>query len=205
MKRAARGSLKIQDAKTRPKFTIWTPSHNFVGLYIFATKAHIDNRTKSLLSSNSFSTCPHNMVNFGPLTTDIGLPVWGTPAKFQRVSRLAFVTAATSLSGGQLNFARCLTVSYALLYYIYIFGGSCPWRNFARCKITLRPSLVLSRIGIVTARHLSNEHQPNFAALTRGHHPIFSRAAITLGIGPHSSIRYFSVTLMVFLLPQNHE
>ena len=32
---------------------------------IFATKAHIDNRKKSLLKSNVCPTCPHNMVNFG--------------------------------------------------------------------------------------------------------------------------------------------
>ena len=25
------------------------------------------------------STCPHNMVNFGPVAAEIGLPVWGTP------------------------------------------------------------------------------------------------------------------------------
>jgi len=35
LKRAARGSLKIQDAKNRPKFAIWAPSHNFVGLYLY--------------------------------------------------------------------------------------------------------------------------------------------------------------------------
>jgi len=45
---------------------------------IFATKAYIDNRKKNLLNSNISSTCPHNMVNFGSLTAEIGLPVWGT-------------------------------------------------------------------------------------------------------------------------------
>jgi len=44
--------------------------------YIFATKARIDNWKKNLLSSNMSSTCPHNMVNFGPLAAEIGLPVW---------------------------------------------------------------------------------------------------------------------------------
>ena len=34
MKRAARGSLKIQDAKNRQKFAILAPSHDFVGLYL---------------------------------------------------------------------------------------------------------------------------------------------------------------------------
>jgi len=38
--------------------------------YIFGTKACIDNR-KSLLNSNTSSTCPDNMVNFGLLTTEI--------------------------------------------------------------------------------------------------------------------------------------
>jgi len=28
------------------------------------------------------STCPHNMVNFGPLTAGIGSTIWGTPADF---------------------------------------------------------------------------------------------------------------------------
>jgi len=31
---AACGSLEIQDPKNRQKFAIWTPSPNFVGLYI---------------------------------------------------------------------------------------------------------------------------------------------------------------------------
>jgi len=51
--------------------------------YIFATTAHIDNRKKNFLSSNtSTSTCPHNMANFGPLTAEIDPVVWGTPANF---------------------------------------------------------------------------------------------------------------------------
>jgi len=34
LKHAARGSLKIQDAKNCQKFAICAPSHNFVGLYL---------------------------------------------------------------------------------------------------------------------------------------------------------------------------
>ena len=43
------------------------PGHHRTNLsgYIFATKAHIDNR-KNLLNSNVSFTCPHNTVNFGP-------------------------------------------------------------------------------------------------------------------------------------------
>jgi len=44
--------------------------------------AYIDNRKKNLLNSNTFSTCPDNMVNFGPLTAEIPWRVWGTPTNF---------------------------------------------------------------------------------------------------------------------------
>jgi len=56
--------------------------------YIFATKARIDNR-KKFLSSNISSTCPTIMVNFGPLATEIGPVVWGTPANFNGFRVLA--------------------------------------------------------------------------------------------------------------------
>ena len=72
--------------------------------YIFATTACIDNRKKNLLSSNISSTCPCNMANFGPLTADIGLPVWGTPVNFNGF-RIGNVTARHSSSQRQPNFA----------------------------------------------------------------------------------------------------
>jgi len=40
-----------------------------------------------------------------------GAPFQFSAHKFQRVSRLGFVTAPTSLNGGQPNFARCLAIS----------------------------------------------------------------------------------------------
>jgi len=57
--------------------------------YIFATKARIDNRKKNSLSSNISSTCPHNMVNFGPLAAEIVSLVWGTPGNFNGFRVLA--------------------------------------------------------------------------------------------------------------------
>jgi len=44
---------------------------------------------KNLLSSNMSSTCPHNMVNFGPLAAEILSLVWGTPANFNEFRVLA--------------------------------------------------------------------------------------------------------------------
>jgi len=53
--------------------------------YVFATKAHIDNRkTKNCLNSNISPTCPYNMVNFGLLAAEIISLVWGTPANYGR-------------------------------------------------------------------------------------------------------------------------
>jgi len=67
--------------------------------YIFATKAHIDNRKKNLLSNNMTSRCPRNMVNFGPLAAEIGLLVWGTPANFNGFRILAALLHGTLIVG----------------------------------------------------------------------------------------------------------
>ena len=87
LKCAARGSLKMQDAKIAKN----SPSaHHRTTLSgcIFSTNSCIDNR-KNLLNSNISSTCPHNVVNVGPLAAEIGLPVWGTPANFSGFRVLA--------------------------------------------------------------------------------------------------------------------
>ena len=74
--------------------------------YIFAIKALIDNR-KNLSSSNMFSRGSHNMVNFGPLTAEIGSGVWGTPVNCNsfRVLAALLPSARHSSSGRQPNFA----------------------------------------------------------------------------------------------------
>jgi len=62
--------------------------------YVFVTKAFFDNRKKSLLSSSISSTCPHSMVNFGPLAA-----VLGTPGNFNGFRVLAVLLHGTSVSG----------------------------------------------------------------------------------------------------------
>jgi len=91
------------------------------------------------------------------------------PSKFQRVS-CRFITAATSLNRSEPNFARCLVVSWAGTLYIH-YPGLLPHNGILPgAKFTLRPSLALSYIGSVTARHSSSGCQTNFAALSRGRH-----------------------------------
>jgi len=66
--------------------------------YIFAITARIDNR-KNLLHGNIFPTCPHNMMNFGPLTAEICWWVWSTPANFNGFRVLATLLHGTIVVG----------------------------------------------------------------------------------------------------------
>jgi len=102
---------------------------------IFASKAHIDNQKKNLLSSNMSSTCPHNMVNFGPLAAEICCRVWDTPANFNGFRVLAALLQwRRSAEANQT--LHDVWPCPALLHYIYIFPGAvAPWQNFAQCKI----------------------------------------------------------------------
>jgi len=78
----------MQDAKIVKK----SPSANHrttLSGYILATKARIDNRKKTCLSSNISSRCPHNMVNFGLLAAETYPVVWGTAANFNGFRVLA--------------------------------------------------------------------------------------------------------------------
>jgi len=114
----------------------------------------------------------------------------GHRRKCQRISRLAFVTAATSLIGGQPNFARCLTVSWADTSYIH-FWGSCPPDGISpRKKFTLRPNLAFLLYWQRYCTALQQRSQPNFVALSRGRHLYSAGRPCTLGTGPHSSYTY---------------
>jgi len=92
----------------------------------------------------------------------------GHPSKFQPVSRLAVVTAATPLTGGSPNFARCLAVSWLGTLYIHFRGLLPPVGILSGAKFTLRSSLAFSYIGSLTARHSRSGRQPNFAAWYHG-------------------------------------
>ena len=95
LKPVARGSLKTQDAKVTKNRHLGS-----IAQLWRATSSqlrHVSTIGKNLLSSNMSSTCPHNMVNFGPLAAEIGLPVWGTPANFN-----SFCVLAALLHGSQV-------------------------------------------------------------------------------------------------------
>ena len=90
----------------------------------------------------------------------------GHPSKFQRVSRLAFVTAATSLTGGQSNFARCLAGScLAATLCIHFRVLLLPDGNLPRAKFTLRPK---SCVLLYWQRYCTALQQPCQPTLRRG-------------------------------------
>ena len=112
------------------KIAVCAPSHNFVRLsgYTFAIKAHIDSR-KKLLNSNISSTCPYNIVNFGPVTAEIGSLVWGNHANFNGFRVLAallhstLVWASTKVCGVEQRATTTLGIGPHSI--VSFFSGTC--------------------------------------------------------------------------------
>ena len=52
-----------------------------------------------MFNTNISCTCPHNMVNFGPLAAEIVSLVWGTPGNFNRFRVLAALLHGTLVVG----------------------------------------------------------------------------------------------------------
>jgi len=167
---------------------------------------HISTIRKNVLSSNISSTCPHNMANFSPLTAEIGLPVWGTPANFNGLRVLpSLLQRCRSPEVNQTLHDIWLSPELVHYIYIYIYIYICIYMHFRGllppdrilpgAEFTLRPSLVFSYIDSVTAWHSSSGRQSNFAAWYKEWNygtsqrapPIFGWASIMLDIGPHSS------------------
>jgi len=92
-------------------------------------------QSEKLLSSSTSSTCPDNMVNFGPLAAELGWGVWGTSANFNGVSRLGSVTAQHCSSGCQPNFA-------ALNRGRHLYSAGQPSR-WTLAHILVKPKIVI--------------------------------------------------------------
>jgi len=110
------------------------------------------------------------------------------PCKFQRVSRVGFVTAPTSLNGSQRNFAWCLAFSWAGTLYIHF------WARIARCKIHFASKFcVLLYWQYYCSTALEQWSSAKLCDMVQGMElrnfhrwrHLYGRAAITLGIGPH--------------------
>jgi len=98
----------------------------------------------------------HNIVDFGPLAAEIGLPDWGTPANFNGFRLLASLLHRRHSPEANQTYTTfgCLLGWYTAYTF---FRGS--FGNFARCKIHFA-----SKSCPVLYWHSSSGRQPNFAA-----------------------------------------
>ena len=150
---------------------------------------------KFLLNSNMFSTCPHNAANFSPLTAEICWRVWGTPANFNWFRVLpSLLQRRCSPEANQT--LHDVGPSPGLVHCVYIFGGSCPLTEFCRVQNSLyvqvfRASILAVLLHGTPAAGVSQTlrfgTRNGITELSQRAPPIFGMAAITLGIGPHSS------------------
>jgi len=147
----------------------------------------------------------HTFLQYGELRPTNGWDRFGSlghPSKFQRVSRLGFVSAATSLTGGQLNFARCLAVSWAGILYVHFrrllsLTEFCQVQN-SLCVQVLRSSALAAllhgtgAVGVSqTLRHgrRNGIMEPSLVIIfNRGRH-LYSEVGHHVHVGhrPHSS------------------
>jgi len=161
--------------------------HTTVLGYIFATKAHINNR-KKLVKQQYLPTCPWNLVNFSPLAAEIVSLVWGTPANFNGFRVLASLLQQHRSAEANRTLHSVWPLPGLVHYrYVYIFGSCCPVMEFCQVQNSLCVLQVLCcPFGSVTAwRSISGRDQ------TLRHWAIFGRVTIMLGIGPHSSLSSF--------------
>jgi len=135
----------------------------------------------------------------GPVTAEIGSRVWDSPASFNRFRVLASLQQRRRSQGPKA--LHDIWPSLWLVHCIYIFGGSFPLAELFQVQNSLcvQLSLVFS-YGSVTAQHFSSGHvsetlqrrtRNGITELSQTAPPIFGWAAITLGIGPHSSYDLF--------------
>ena len=138
-------------------------------------------------------TCPHNMANFGPLTAEICWRVWGTQANFNGFRILAsLLQRRRSTEANQT--LHGVWPSPGLVDYIYISGGSCSLAEFCQVQnslyVQVLPSPILAALlhgtpAAGVSQTLRHSTRNGITELLQRAPPIFGRAAITLGIGPH--------------------
>ena len=151
---------------------------------------------KNLINSNvSSTTCPYNMVNFGLLAADIVSLFSGTRANFNGFRVLAsLLQRHRSPEANQT--LHDVWPSPGLLRYIYTFSGAlapmefCPVQNSVYVQV-LRSHILAALLHGTPAAGISQTlrrgTRNGITELSQRAPPVFGRAAITLGIGPHSS------------------
>ena len=134
------------------------------------------------------------MVNFSPLTAEIGSLVWGSRANFNRLCVLvSLLHRRRSPEANQTS--HMFAVSWAGTLCIH-FRGSCPLTEFCHvqnslCVQVLRSPILAALLHGISAAGASQTWRrgtrTGITKLSQRAPAIFGWVAITLGIGPHSS------------------
>jgi len=166
VKCAARGSLKIQDAKISHLRTAQ------LRRAISSQLRHVSTVGKKVVKQQYLLHMPSQYGELRPTNSPDWLAGLGHPSKFQRGLRLDFDTAVMSLNGSQPNctvFGRLLSILCVhfrgLLSHYGILQGT---------KFTC-PSLVFSCFSSDTARHWSSGVSQNVAWYKEWNHGTFAR------------------------------
>jgi len=157
---------------------------------------HLSTIGKILLNGNISSICPHNMLNFGPLTAEICWRVWGTPANLNGFRVLASLLHRRRSA----DFNQTLHDVWpppALAYYsLYTFSEALAQLQNSLCVQVLRSPILAALLhgtpAVGVRQSLWRGTRNGITELSQRTPHIFDRAAITLGVGPHSSCFYFS-------------
>jgi len=157
-----------------------------------------------MLKSNISSTCPRYVANFDAVTAEISLPVWGTPPNFNGFRVLPSLLQRRRLPEvNETLHDVWQSPGLVGLHYIYTFSGVlaltefCSVQNSLYVQVLRSPILAALLHGTPAASvsyTLRRRTRNGITELSQRAPPIFGRAAITLGIGPHSSFDFvFSV------------
>jgi len=137
------------------------------------------------------------MVNVGPLAAEIRWRIWDTPANFNWFLILSSLLRRRRLAEVNKTLHDVLP-SPGLVHYIYIFGGSCSLTEFCPVQNSLcvlhSPILAALQHGtgaVGVSQTLWHGTRNGGTELSQRALPMFGWAAITLGIGPHSSFCLF--------------
>ena len=140
------------------------------------------------------------MVNFGPLMAEIYWRVWGTRANFDRFRVLTSLLHRRH-SAEVNQTLQDVWLSPGLVHHIFVFGGCCPLTDFCQLQNSLYiqvlcsailPALLHGTRAAIVSRILWRGcgTRNGITELSQRAPRILGWAAITLGIGPHSSCVY---------------
>ena len=141
---------------------------------------------RTLLSS---PRCPYNIVNFGPLPAEIVWRVCGTPANLNGFRVLASLLQRRRSSETNRNL-HDVCPSPAPVHYIHC-RGLLPLTEFYHVQNSLYAQVLTALLhgtpSTGVSQTLRRGTRNGITELSQRSPPTFAWAAITLGIGPHSS------------------